>query len=70
MIPIVSIMKYNPPSLSSARKLLGKFLGCSFPKLHKDIRFGTPTLSGAALWAQKRYIHICAFAPNERNNVR
>jgi hypothetical protein len=30
--------------------------------LGKDVRFNGPKISGAALWAQDRYIHICAFA--------
>jgi hypothetical protein len=30
--------------------------------LGKDVRFNGPRISGAALWAQDRYIHICAFA--------
>jgi len=29
--------------------------------LGKDVRFNGPRISGAALWAQDRYIHICAF---------
>jgi hypothetical protein len=30
--------------------------------LGKDIRFNGPQISGAGLWAQERYVHICAFA--------
>ena len=30
--------------------------------LGKDVRFSGPRISGAALWAQDRYVHICAFA--------
>jgi len=30
--------------------------------LGKDVRFNGPEISGAALWAQERYVHICAFA--------
>jgi len=33
----------------------------------KDIRFGTSEMAGAGLWA-KRYIHICAFAQNGRDD--
>ena len=29
--------------------------------LGKDVRFTAPSLSGAALWAQDRYLHVCAF---------
>lgn len=31
----------------------------------KDVRFSGREISGAALWAQERYIHICAFAKND-----
>jgi hypothetical protein len=30
--------------------------------LGKDVRFNGPQISGAGLWAQERYVHICAFA--------
>jgi len=30
--------------------------------LGKDVRFNGGEISGAALWAQERYVHICAFA--------
>jgi hypothetical protein len=30
--------------------------------LGKDVRFFAPQICGAALWAQERYVHICAFA--------
>jgi len=30
--------------------------------LGKDVRFLAPQICGAALWAQERYVHICAFA--------
>jgi hypothetical protein len=30
--------------------------------LGKDVRFTSPNVSGAALWAQERYLHVCAFA--------
>jgi hypothetical protein len=30
--------------------------------LGKDVRITGPTVSGAALWAKERYLHICAFA--------
>ena len=33
--------------------------------LGKDVRFQAPHISGAALWAQERYVHICAFAQVE-----
>ena len=32
--------------------------------LGKDVRFNGPEISGAALWAQERYVHICTFAKN------
>lgn len=35
----------------------------------KDIRLGTSEMAGAALWAQKRYIHICAFAQNGQGHT-
>lgn len=30
--------------------------------LGKDFRLSGPAISGAALWAEERYIHVCAFA--------
>jgi len=30
--------------------------------LGKDLRFSAPGVSGAALWAEERYVHICAFS--------
>ena len=33
--------------------------------LGEDVRFNGPAISGAALWAQERYVHICIFAKNE-----
>jgi hypothetical protein len=30
----------------------------------KDVRFNGPGISGAALWAHERYMHICCFAKN------
>jgi len=30
----------------------------------KDVRFNGPEISGAALWARERYVHICTFAKN------
>jgi hypothetical protein len=32
--------------------------------LGKDVRLNGPEISGAALWAQERYIHVCTFAKN------
>lgn len=32
--------------------------------LGKDVRFNGSEISGAALWAQERYVHICTFAKN------
>ena len=29
--------------------------------LGKDVRFNSPDVCGAALWAEERYVHICAF---------
>ena len=34
--------------------------------LGKDVRFVGSRLSGAALWAQKRYVHICAFTQKDK----
>jgi hypothetical protein len=36
--------------------------------LGKDIRFVSSAIAGAGLWAQERYIHICAFAHSGQNN--
>jgi hypothetical protein len=30
--------------------------------LGKDVRMAGPGLSGAALWVEERYVHVCAFA--------
>jgi hypothetical protein len=38
--------------------------------LGKDVRFNGPEISGAALWAQERYVHICAFAKEGQNARR
>jgi hypothetical protein len=32
--------------------------------LGKDIRLGGSAVAGAALWAEDRYVHVCAFATN------
>ena len=32
--------------------------------LGKDVRFSGNAVSGAALWAEERYVHVCAFAAN------
>jgi hypothetical protein len=32
----------------------------------KDVRFNGAEISGAALWAQGRYVHICAFASDNK----
>jgi hypothetical protein len=34
----------------------------------KDVRFNTPEVCGAALWAQERYVHICAFVKPARQD--
>ena len=36
----------------------------------KDVRFNGPGISGAALWAHERYLHICAFANNGNSSDR
>jgi len=36
--------------------------------LGKDVRFNGPEISGAALWAQERYVHICSFAKNGKSS--
>jgi len=36
--------------------------------LGNDVRFDGPEVSGAALWAQERYVHICSFAKNGRSS--
>jgi hypothetical protein len=35
--------------------------------LGKDVRISGKAMSGGALWAADRYIHICAFSINEAN---
>jgi len=34
----------------------------------KDVRFIGPRISGAALWAHERYVHICTFAKNDESS--
>jgi hypothetical protein len=36
--------------------------------LGKDVRLNGSEISGAALWAQERYVHICAFAKNGQSS--
>ncbi len=36
--------------------------------LGKDVRFNGPEISGAALWAQERYVHVCAFVKNSKSS--
>jgi hypothetical protein len=36
--------------------------------LGKDVRFNGSEISGAALWAQERYVHICTFAKNGQSS--
>ncbi len=36
--------------------------------LGKDVRFNGSEISGAALWAQERYVHICNFAKNGQSS--
>lgn len=36
--------------------------------LGKDVRFKSVEISGAALWAQGRYVHICAFAGGDKTS--
>jgi hypothetical protein len=50
--------------IGSAQSFLQPAVG-----IGKDIRFIAPELSGAALWAQERYIHICAFASIGRDDA-
>ena len=50
---VIDFLAEAASSPSSAHPAIG---------LGKDVRFGTSTVAGAALWAQERYIHICAFS--------
>jgi hypothetical protein len=34
----------------------------------KDVRFTGPEITGAALWAHERYVHICTFANNGKSS--
>lgn len=36
--------------------------------LGKDVRFHGPGISGAALWAQGRYVHICSFVKDGKSS--
>lgn len=36
--------------------------------LGKDVRFEGPEISGAALWAQERYVHVCSFVKNSKSS--
>ena len=44
---------------SAAQSFLEQALG-----IGKDVRFSGREISGAALWANERFVHICAFAKN------
>lgn len=48
--------------IGSAQSFAEQALG-----LGKDVRFSGSDISGAALWAQERYVHVCAFAKNGRS---
>ena len=37
--------------------------------LGKDVRFHGPGISGAALWAQGRYVHICSFVKDGKSSA-
>ena len=37
--------------------------------LGKDVRFHGPGISGAALWAQRRYVHICSFVKDGKSSA-
>jgi ARG and Rhodanese-Phosphatase-superfamily-associated Protein domain len=37
--------------------------------LGKDVRFNGPGISGAALWAEGRYVHICSFVKDEKSSA-
>jgi hypothetical protein len=52
-------------SIGTAASFSDKAVG-----LGKDVRIGGSTISGAALWAQERYLHICAFANESANEER
>ena len=60
----------TPAALApDARKFLDAVSGaCGMAQpalgLGKDVRIAGPSVSGAALWANGRYIHVCAFAAN------
>jgi hypothetical protein len=45
--------------IGAARSFAEQALG-----IGKDVRFTGPEISGAALWAHERYVHICTFAKN------
>lgn len=36
--------------------------------LGKDVRFNGPEISGAALWAHERYVHLCTFVKNNKGS--
>lgn len=56
----------EPATAPAAREFLNQVSSASISAqpavgLGKDLRITSPTVSGAALWANGRYLHVCAF---------
>jgi hypothetical protein len=49
--------------IGAAQSFMEQALG-----IGKDVRFNGPGISGAALWAQERYVHICTFVKNNKGS--
>src|SRR6266705_764373 len=50
--------------MGTAQSFTGQALG-----LGKDVRFHGPGISGAALWAKGRYVHICGFVKDGKSSA-
>jgi hypothetical protein len=61
--PSVKAVCAHVTQIGAAQSFAEQALG-----LGKDVRFNGPEISGAALWAQERYVHICTFAKNGKSS--
>ncbi len=65
---------HEPASLETACALITQIGAAqSFAEqalaLGNDVRFEGPEVTGAALWAQERYVHICFFAKSDESSA-
>jgi hypothetical protein len=62
------------PKQDAVRELLLRIAGAqefteSAVGLGKDVRFTSREVTGGALWADERYVHLCAFSPSANANA-